>query len=78
MYRVIYNLTLLMIGLIFAGCAYCAFLMYMLTEGMLATGWAVCGIIWVGLTIYWIIDCLPKRRRRSRRYKKAAQRRRTR
>ena len=66
MYKVLYNVTLVLVGSLLAGCAYCAFLLYMLTSGLMSTCWAVAAVVWFGLFVYWVIDCLPKRRRKKR------------
>lgn len=69
MYKVLYNLALVMWGVLFAGCAYCAGLLWLLTDGIPSTLWGVAGLCWLGLLIWYVLDCMPKKRN-----KKAARR----
>lgn len=72
-YDVLYNLALVMWGLLFAGCAYCAALMYLMTSGLMSTLWGLACIFWLAMLVWYVIDCVlfsSKRRKR----KKAARR----
>lgn len=67
MYKVLYNAALLMWGLLFAGCAYCAALMYLMTSGVCSTLWGFASVFWLGLLGWYVIDCvLFSKRRKSR------------
>ena len=71
-YDVLYNLALVMWGLLFAGCAYCAALMYLMTSGIMSTLWGIVCVFWLGLLGWYVIDCVLFSKRRKR--KKAARR----
>lgn len=65
MYRALYNMALVMWAALFAGCAYCAALMWLLTEGLMSTLWGAAGLFWMGMLIWYLIDCIPKKRKRK-------------
>lgn len=67
MYKVFYNAALLMWGLLFAGCAYCAALMYLMTAGIMSMLWGVACVFWLGLLGWYVIDCVLFSKRRKRR-----------
>lgn len=73
LYKILYNIALVMWGLLFAGCAYCAALMYLMTSGLMSILWGIACVFWLGLLGWYVIDCVlfsSKRRKR----KKAARR----
>ena len=72
MYKVLYNAALLMWGLLFAGCAYCAALMYLMTSGLMSILWGIACVFWLGLLGWYVIDCVLFSKRRKT--KKAARR----
>lgn len=72
MNKVLYNAAVLMWGLLFAGCAYCAALMYLMTSGICSTLWGVVCVFWLGLLGWYVIDCVLFSKRRKN--KKAARR----
>lgn len=67
MYKVFYNAALLMWGLLFAGCAYCAALMYLMTAGIMSMLWGIACVFWLGLLGWYVIDCVIFSKRRKRR-----------
>lgn len=82
-YDVLYNLALVMWALLFAGCAYCAALMYLMTSGVCSTLWGIACVFWLGLLGWYVIDCVlfskrSKRRKTSRRVEKRGEALRTR
>lgn len=74
MYKVLYNMALIMWTLLFAGCAYCAALMYLLTSGVTATLWGVACLIWLGLLVAYLVDCVVSHKRKMHKKRKAAKR----
>ena len=66
MYKVLYNAALLMWGLLFAGCAYCAALMYLMTGGIMSMLWGVACIFWLAMLVWYVGDCFFGRRKNKR------------
>lgn len=66
-YDVLYNLALVMWALLFAGCAYCAALMYLMTSGICSTLWGVACVFWLAMLMWYVGDCFFGRRKHKRR-----------
>ena len=67
MYKILYNAALLMWGLLFAGCAYCAALMHLMTGGIMSVLWGVACIFWLAMLVWYVGDCWHGRYKHKRR-----------
>lgn len=68
-YDVLYNLALVMWALLFAGCAYCAALMYLMTSGICSTLWGLACIFWLAMLVWYVGDCWRGRYKHKRRHR---------
>lgn len=71
-YDVLYNLALWMWGLLFAGCAYCSALLYIMTVGVMSILWGVACLFWLFMLGWYVIDCLLFSKRKTKRAAKRA------